>query len=55
MVKGEVAISDAESDFLTGPWSSQMSWQPDDDGIGCAPQLAHPTSSKPTPAGIPCC
>jgi hypothetical protein len=57
LVKGEVAIADAESDFLTGRWSSQMSWQPDDDGIGCATALgpARLFSGRPTPAGAPCC
>lgn len=56
LVKGEVTIADAESDFLTGPWSSQMSWQ-SDDAIGCAtaPKPARLFSGRPTPAGAPCC
>jgi hypothetical protein len=57
LVRGEVTIADAEFDFLTGPWSSQMSWQFDDDGIGCAmaPKLIPWPSSKPSPSGIACC
>jgi hypothetical protein len=55
LVKGKVTITNAQADFLTGPWSSQTSWQPDDEGIRCAPRRAHPTSSNPTPAGIACC
>jgi hypothetical protein len=57
LMKGEVAIADAESDFLTGPWSSQTPWQLDDDGIGCAmaPKLIPWPSSKPSPSGIACC
>lgn len=56
LVKGEVTIADAEADFLTGPWSSQMSWQPDD-AIGCAttPKPPRLFSPKPSRSGWACC
>jgi hypothetical protein len=55
LVNGEVTIMAAEADFLAGPWNTQTSWQPDDDSIECAPQFTLGTSSRPTPAGPPCC
>jgi hypothetical protein len=57
LVKGEVAIADAESDFLTGPWNSQTPWQLDDGCIGCAmtPKLIPWPSSIPSPSGPACC
>jgi hypothetical protein len=54
-----VTLTAVEADFLSGPWSAETPWKPDDDdGFAYESQvtkLVDRASPNSTPAGPGCC